>query len=115
MFDSKRTFGIQLPLLAKESPPLLYAILAIGARQLERKEKTQSSFDSLELYQEAIRLLTPLISTRDVALKCFLPALKIGTTISKAVLLFSKHLVSTVSARIFCKLFSGATHEWVNT
>jgi hypothetical protein len=65
MFDSKRTFGIQLPLLAKESPPLLYAILAIGARQLERKEKTQSSFDSLELYQEAIRLLTPLISTRD--------------------------------------------------
>jgi hypothetical protein len=65
MFDSKRTFGIQLPLLAKESPPLMYAILAIGARQLERKEKTQSSFDSLELYQEAIRLLTPLISTRD--------------------------------------------------
>lgn len=65
MFDSKRAFGIQLPALAKESPPLLYAILAIGARQLERKEKTQSSFDSLELYQEAIRLLTPLLSARD--------------------------------------------------
>ncbi|EAT83118.1 hypothetical protein HBI56_071300 [Parastagonospora nodorum] len=65
MFDCKRTFGLQLPTLAKDSPPLFYAILAIGARQLERKVKMQSSFDSLELYQEAIRLLTPLLSARD--------------------------------------------------
>ncbi|KAF2800260.1 hypothetical protein K505DRAFT_355827 [Melanomma pulvis-pyrius CBS 109.77] len=65
MFDGNRAFGVQLPALAKESPPLMYAILAIGARQLERKEKTQSSFDSLELYQEAIRLLTPLLQARD--------------------------------------------------
>ncbi|KAF2465387.1 uncharacterized protein BDR25DRAFT_346247 [Lindgomyces ingoldianus] len=65
MFDGNRAFGIQLPALARESPPLLYAILAIGARQLERKEKTQSSFNSLELYQEAIRLLTPLLQARD--------------------------------------------------
>ena len=65
MFDSNRTFGIQLPTLAKESPPLMYAILAIGARQLERREKIQSSFDSLELYQEAIRLPTPLLHARD--------------------------------------------------
>lgn len=65
MFDSNRAFGIQLPAMAKESPPLMYAILTIGARQLERKEKTQSSFDSLQLYQEAIRLLTPLLQARD--------------------------------------------------
>jgi hypothetical protein len=65
MFDSNRVFGIQLPALAKESPALMYAILAIGARQLERKERIQSSFDSLELYQEAIRLLTPLLQARD--------------------------------------------------
>ncbi|KAF1954973.1 hypothetical protein CC80DRAFT_493355 [Byssothecium circinans] len=65
MFDRSQAFGIQLPAMAKQSPPLLYAILAIGARQLERKEKTQSSFDSLELYQEAIRLLTPLLQARD--------------------------------------------------
>ncbi|CAI6334422.1 unnamed protein product [Periconia digitata] len=65
MFDRDRAFGIQLTALAKESPPLLYAILAIGARHLERKEKTQSSFDSLELYQEAIRLLTPLLQARN--------------------------------------------------
>lgn len=66
MFDSQRAFGVQLPALAKELLPLLYAILAIGARQLERKTKIQSSFDSLELYQEAIRLLTPLLQARDV-------------------------------------------------
>jgi len=65
MFDCTKVFGIRLPALAKESPPLLFAILAIGARQLERKEQTASSFDSLELYQEAIRLLTPLLSARD--------------------------------------------------
>jgi hypothetical protein len=65
MFDNNQAFGIQLPALAKESAPLLYALLAIGARQLERKEKIQSSFDSLELYQEAIRLLTPLLQARD--------------------------------------------------
>ncbi|KAF2186576.1 hypothetical protein K469DRAFT_572498 [Zopfia rhizophila CBS 207.26] len=65
MFDGNRAFGIQLPALARDSPPLLYAILAISARQIERKEKTQSSFDSLELYQEAIRLLTPLLQARD--------------------------------------------------
>ncbi|PVH98826.1 hypothetical protein DM02DRAFT_615501 [Periconia macrospinosa] len=65
MFDRNHAFGIQLTALAKDSPPLLYAILAIGARQLERKEKTQSTFDSLELYQEAIRLLTPLLQTRN--------------------------------------------------
>lgn len=65
MFDSKRAFGTQLPAMARTSPPLLYSMLAIGARQLERKEKIKSSFDSLELYQEAIRYLTPLLSARD--------------------------------------------------
>ena len=81
MFDSNRAFGIQLPNLAKESSPLLYAILAIGARQLERKEKTQSSFDSLELYQESIRLLTPLLQARDthvIAACLLLPFLPIA-------------------------------------
>ncbi|KAG7100559.1 Transcription activator AMTR1 like protein [Verticillium longisporum] len=65
MFDNDRAFGIQVPVLAQSSPALLYAVLALSARQLERKEGRQSSFDSLELYQEAIRLLTPLLQVRD--------------------------------------------------
>ncbi|CRK40524.1 hypothetical protein BN1708_008248 [Verticillium longisporum] len=65
MFDNDRAFGIQVPVLAQSSPALLYAVLALSARQMERKEGRQSSFDSLELYQEAIRLLTPLLQVRD--------------------------------------------------
>ncbi|KAF6829713.1 C6 zinc finger domain-containing protein [Colletotrichum plurivorum] len=65
MFDSDRAFGIQVPVLARSSPALLYAVLALSARQMERKEGKQTSFDSLELYQEAIRLLTPLLQSRD--------------------------------------------------
>jgi hypothetical protein len=88
MFDSKRAFGIQLPIVAKESPLLLYAILAIGARQLKRQEKTQSSFDSLELYQEAIRLLTPLLSTQ-------------GT-----------HVVATCVILCCLEMFSASAQDW---
>ncbi|KAJ9144576.1 C6 zinc finger domain-containing protein [Pleurostoma richardsiae] len=67
MFDSGgRAFAIQLPVLARTSPALLYALLALSARQRERREgRRHSSFDSLELYQEAIRLLTPLLQARD--------------------------------------------------
>ncbi|KAL6819182.1 hypothetical protein V8C40DRAFT_252647 [Trichoderma camerunense] len=73
MFDSSRAFGMQVPLLAQTSPALLCAILAISARQKERKDASdgkstpQKSFDSLELYQEAIRLLTPLLQAHDQA------------------------------------------------
>ncbi|KAK2041986.1 C6 zinc finger domain-containing protein [Colletotrichum somersetense] len=66
MFDSDRAFGIQVPVLARSSPALLYAVLALSARQMERKEgKQTTSFDSLEQYHEAIRLLTPLLQSRD--------------------------------------------------
>lgn len=88
MFDSNRAFGIQLPALAKESRPLLYAILAIGARQLERREKIQSSFDSLELYQEAIRLLAPLLQTRDI------------------------HVVSACVVLCCLEMFSASAQDW---
>ncbi|KAL5042655.1 hypothetical protein BDW71DRAFT_200415 [Aspergillus fruticulosus] len=65
MFDSNCTFRQQLPALSHSFPALLYAILAISARQMERKSGVQGWCDSLELYQEAIRLLSPLIQVRD--------------------------------------------------
>ncbi|KAJ5503734.1 hypothetical protein N7463_006608 [Penicillium fimorum] len=65
MFDSQCTFRVQIPALAQSFPALMNAILAISARQMERKEGIQNSFDSLELYQEAIRLLSPLLQMRD--------------------------------------------------
>ncbi|KAH8201595.1 hypothetical protein TruAng_004201 [Truncatella angustata] len=66
MFDGDRVFGMQISSLAQTSPPLLYAILALSARQIECKEKRKNSFDSLELYQEAIKSLAPLLTDRDV-------------------------------------------------
>ncbi|RDW86674.1 putative C6 transcription factor [Aspergillus mulundensis] len=65
MFDSGCTFRQQLPALSHSFPALLYAMLAISARQMERKSGIQGWYDSLELYQEAIRLLSPLIQVRD--------------------------------------------------
>lgn len=66
MFDSDRTFGTQVTAMAQTSPPLLYAVLALSARQMERKDGKKKSFDSLELYQEAITLLAPLLQNRDL-------------------------------------------------
>jgi hypothetical protein len=65
MFDSQCTFRVQIPALARTFPALLNAILAISARQMERKKGIQDSFDSIELYQEAIRLLSPLLQNPD--------------------------------------------------
>ncbi|RAO69208.1 uncharacterized protein BHQ10_005220 [Talaromyces amestolkiae] len=64
-FDENSHFGVQIPILAQNSPSLLYAILAFSARQSERKACFKNSRDSLELYQESIRLLTPYLQTRD--------------------------------------------------
>ncbi|RAL10823.1 uncharacterized protein BO97DRAFT_348479 [Aspergillus homomorphus CBS 101889] len=65
MFDSQCTFRHQIPALAQEFPALFYAILALSARQFERKNGVRNWFDSLELYQEAIRRLDPLLQVRD--------------------------------------------------
>ena len=65
MFDTQCFFRVQLPARARNFPALLSAILAISARQMERKEDIRDSFESLELYQEAIRLLSPLLQVRN--------------------------------------------------
>ncbi|KAI7461440.1 hypothetical protein KC351_g16802 [Hortaea werneckii] len=63
-FDSERHWELVLPLLAKSHPHLKYAILALSARQIERKEKKLDFSCSLALYQHAIHLLSPLLHLR---------------------------------------------------
>ncbi|KPI34681.1 uncharacterized protein AB675_57 [Cyphellophora attinorum] len=70
-FDDTQQFGVNIPILASKSPALLYAVLAFSARQTERRS-TQKSHDSLELYQESIRLLGPSCNR---AIPMFLPRL----------------------------------------
>jgi hypothetical protein len=63
MFDVQQASGRKVPLLTQTSPSLTYAILAISARQMEREEKLQGDHDSLQLYQEAVKSLTPQLQT----------------------------------------------------
>lgn len=65
MFDRQQHFQTRVPVLAQSSVPLVYAILAISARQMERQKKLNGDQDSLQLYQESIRSLTPHLLARD--------------------------------------------------
>jgi hypothetical protein len=63
-FDEEQHFQIEVPLVAQRSPALLYAILAFSSRQMERRG-LMGFYDSLELYQESIRLLAPALQAKD--------------------------------------------------
>ncbi|KEF59178.1 uncharacterized protein A1O9_04022 [Exophiala aquamarina CBS 119918] len=66
MFDQERHFGIQVPLLAQRSPAVFFALLALAARQVERKSSSKVSIhDSLELYSLAIESLATSINATD--------------------------------------------------
>lgn len=64
-FDEEQHFGVHALIVARNSPSLLYAILAFSARQTERKTGQGESHDSLEFYQESIRLVAPLLQAKD--------------------------------------------------
>lgn len=53
--------------MAKSSPHLRNAVLALCARQIERKENSSSSSESLGLYQESIHLLLPELHSKTPA------------------------------------------------
>lgn len=67
MFDCERHFQNTIPMLAKSADHLHYSILALSARQLERKNPEKPYTESLGLYQEAIRLIVEELHTLDVA------------------------------------------------
>lgn len=50
--------------MTKSAPHLRYSILALSARQIERKQKKQSQSESLSFYQEAIHLLLPELESK---------------------------------------------------
>ncbi|KAI4722613.1 hypothetical protein E4T48_01061 [Aureobasidium sp. EXF-10727] len=57
MFDKDRHFQIHLPILAQNSESLRLSVLALSARQIERRDPDKPYTESLALYQEAIRLV----------------------------------------------------------
>jgi hypothetical protein len=66
-FDINRHFELVLPILAKQHPHIRYSILALSARQMERKAGATDNSCSLALYQHAIHLLSPLLQQRTTA------------------------------------------------
>jgi hypothetical protein len=67
MFDSERHFQLQIPQLAKSAEHLQCSVLALSARQMERKDPDRPYIESLGLYQEAIRLIIQELHTMDTA------------------------------------------------
>ncbi|OLN98063.1 Transcriptional regulatory protein moc3-like protein 5 [Colletotrichum chlorophyti] len=63
-FDNHRHFQHSLPTMARSHDHLRYSMLALSARQLELKDRSRPTDQSLALYQEAIHLLLPQLSTR---------------------------------------------------
>lgn len=66
-FDCHRHFERSLPYMAKNHNHLKYSLLALSARQLERRYPDRTSEQSLALYQEAIHLLIPQLQARTTA------------------------------------------------
>ncbi|OHF00466.1 hypothetical protein CORC01_04216 [Colletotrichum orchidophilum] len=66
-FDNQRHFQHSLPTMARAHDHLRYSMLALSARQLELKDKSRPTDQSLALYQEAIHLLLPQLPTRTTA------------------------------------------------
>ncbi|KAJ8114862.1 hypothetical protein OPT61_g3348 [Boeremia exigua] len=66
-FDSEQHFQLTLPILARSHDHLRYSILAVSARQLERKQRSRHTERSLALYQKAIQLVLPQLYTRSTA------------------------------------------------
>ncbi|KAF2019168.1 hypothetical protein BU24DRAFT_418775 [Aaosphaeria arxii CBS 175.79] len=65
-FDSHKHFRHTLPNMAQNCPHLRYSMLALSARQLERKDGSLPASTSLALYQEAIHRLVPQLHERTV-------------------------------------------------
>jgi hypothetical protein len=63
-FDPERHFQRTLPIMARSHDHLRYSMLALSARQLERKNNSKHTSRSLALYQTAIQLVLPQLHTR---------------------------------------------------
>lgn len=94
MFDIDRHFQFKIPLLAKTADHLHYSILALSARQMERKGPGQPYTESLGLYQEAIQLIVKELYTLDT------------TVIASCVLLCVLEMMSS-SPRAWCRHLNG--------
>lgn len=92
MFDSEKNFQTTVAIMAKSVDYLQFSILALSARQLERKNPSKTHTESLHFYQEAIKLIAvhlPSLSTEIIAACVLLCVLEMMSSSPRA---WAKHL-----------------------
>jgi hypothetical protein len=92
MFDSERNFQTTVAIMAKSVDYLQFSILALSARQLERRNPSKTHTESLHLYQEAIKLIAvqlPSLNTEIIAACVLLCVLEMMSSSPRA---WAKHL-----------------------
>ncbi|KEF60680.1 uncharacterized protein A1O9_02241 [Exophiala aquamarina CBS 119918] len=92
MFDSEKNFQTTVAIMAKDVDYLQFSILALSARQLERKNPSKTHTESLHLYQEAIKLIAvqlPSLNTEIIAACVLLCVLEMMSSSPRA---WAKHL-----------------------
>jgi hypothetical protein len=92
MFDNERHFQLQIPQLAKSAGHLQCSVLALSARQIERKDPERPNTESLGLYQEAIQLILQELHTLDTAVIASCVLLCVLEMMSSAPRAWSRHL-----------------------
>ncbi|POS75908.1 hypothetical protein DHEL01_v205694 [Diaporthe helianthi] len=95
-FDNERRFVRVLPPLAREHPHLRYSMLALSARQLERKFPERPA-TSLGLYQEAIHQLVPQLQTRTTTVVASCVVLCVLEMMSCSPKMWRRHLDGSAS------------------
>ncbi|KAA8649635.1 hypothetical protein EYZ11_002659 [Aspergillus tanneri] len=91
-FDNQCHFQNTLPIMARSQDHLRYAILALSARQLERKDPTLPTERSLMLYHQAIHLLLPKLPSRSTPVIASCVVLCVLEMLSCAPKAWSRHL-----------------------
>lgn len=91
-FDTQQHFQHTLPTLARSHDHLRYSMLALSARQLERKDSSLPIERSLVLYHQAIHLLLPRIPTRSTAVIASCVVLCVLEMLSCAPMAWERHL-----------------------
>ncbi|KAG6366711.1 hypothetical protein INS49_000890 [Diaporthe citri] len=95
-FDNQRRFVRVLPPLAREHPHLRFSMLALSARQLERKFPDRPA-TSLGLYQEAIHQLVPQLQTRTTTVVASCVVLCVLEMMSCSPKMWRRHLDGSAS------------------
>ena len=92
MFDVERHFQLTIPMMAKSAEHLRYSILALSARQQERKDPNNPYTESLTLYQKAIELIVRELHSLETAVIASCVLLCVLEMMSSSPKAWAKHL-----------------------